>query len=88
MVSTPQMASHLRKVEENAELDKVIPISDIYAFLDGSDNVDDSKVYAAVKRLDNETAESSKKPEAVFLLDSILKESSNVKEKTVIVMRW
>jgi hypothetical protein len=77
------MAIHLNRVEENEALDKALSTKDIYDFLDGKD-VDDSKVYKVIQEETIVTEEVA----VVSLLDRLIKESENAKERSVKVIQW
>lgn len=86
-VSTPQMSLHIKKVEENAEIENMLSEEKIKAFLDGKD-IDDSCVYRAIKEKDKIAAPVTEESRAVIFLKKVIEEGVNVKEKRVKFFCW
>ena len=87
--STPQMIKHLDRITELEENERVLSPEKIDAFLAGDNSIDDSLVYKQIKaRKKKQTATKPKKVEAVFLLESIIKDHENVKTKKVKLCVW
>jgi hypothetical protein len=77
------MAAHIRHIEEMREPIEVLPLDKVEAFLLGDNDIDDSAVYIAIQKQEKRTKKTASvtKTEVVFILDTLIKESSNAKPR-------
>lgn len=86
--STPQMLKHLERITELEDNRAAMSPEKIDAFLSGDNSIDDSIVYEQIKPKKKKTNRQKPKVEAVFLLESIVKDQENVKTKKVKLCVW